>query len=196
MREGSIPEAIARQLVGRDHATGEFVSYESRNGKFTLTSRCSNCTGSHANISVTNAAQAANNPSVPLINCQWCKRVIEAPKAQTLEDVLRIPESRRSSAQQRIVIEAEHTQRVAAKQAPIKAAQAQARRAVKASLWDARERYLQTLAHANGVTTISDPLVLNNAAFFTWDQWLNADPAQRDGVIALTNAYFEENGLR
>jgi hypothetical protein len=54
--ENTIPESIARQLVGRKHATGEFISYESRGGKITLTSRCSNCTGSHANINNTRLA--------------------------------------------------------------------------------------------------------------------------------------------
>jgi hypothetical protein len=199
MREGSIPESIARQLVGRNHATGSFVSYESRGGKVTLTSRCSNCTGSHANISVANASQAASNPSTPLINCQWCKRVIEAPKAQTYEDVLAIPESRRSSAQQRIVVEAENAQRIeartAAKQVP-NPAQAAATRAIKSSLWDQREKYLQTVAHTEGAQFVSDPRVVNSASFVSWQDWQLLSSESLAEINAGVDAYLEANGLR
>jgi hypothetical protein len=197
MREGSVQEGIARQLVGRKHLTGEISSLEIANNRTTVTSTCASCGGVTRGISLNMAANATKYPSQQIITCAWgCKYVPPAEVKQTLADVLQIPESRRSSAQQRIVIEAEHTQRVAQRQAPIKAAQAQATRAVKGSLWDARERYLQTLAHAHGVQTIADPRVLNDPAYFTWDQWLNADSEQRDGVIALTNDYFQANGLR
>jgi len=33
MRQDSLSEGIARQLKGRAHATGTFVSYESRGGR-------------------------------------------------------------------------------------------------------------------------------------------------------------------
>jgi hypothetical protein len=196
VRENIINESIARQLVGQQFMGGSFVSYETRNGKTTMTAKCSQCGGPHSGISVTNAAQAANNPTTRLIGCQHCTYVSPSAKKETLADVLAIPESRRSSAQQRIVVEAEQAERVAQRQAPIKAAQAQASRAVKGALWEHRERYLQTVAHSNGVQTIADPRVLNDPAYFTWQQWIEATDEDRDKIIALTNDYFQANGLR
>jgi hypothetical protein len=199
MREGSIPESIARQLVGRKHATGEFVSYESHNGKFTVTSKCSNCSGSHANISIINANQAASNPSVPLINCQWCKRVIDAPQAQTYEDVIRIPESHRSSAQQRIVVEHENAernaQRTATKQAPINAARVQANRAIKASMFESHERFLTALAHITLATYITDPRVIQHESYVSWPQWQAMSDEDREKTNHWVGIYWANNGL-
>src|SRR5579872_2890418 len=132
--ENNITEGIARQLKGRAHATGTFVSYESREGRITMTSQCSQCGGPHSGISITNAAQAAQNPSIRLINCPHCTFVVPTAAKQTYEDVIRIPERQRTSAQDRIVVEHEYavrnTQAERAKQAPINAARAETNRAM------------------------------------------------------------------
>jgi hypothetical protein len=201
MRTNIINESIARELVGQQFMGGRFVSYETRNGKTTMTAECSACGGPHSQISVTNAAQAAKNPTVYLIGCQWpnCKFVVPTAKKETLEDVLAIPESQRTSAQDRIIVEHEfaerNSQRAAVKQAPINAARAEANKAIRSALWEQRERYLVSLAHSLQAATIADPRVLNDASYFTWEQWLAADDEDRDKIIAMTNAYFENNNL-
>jgi hypothetical protein len=205
MRTNIINESIARELVGQQFMGGRFVSYETRNGKTTMTAECSQCGGPHSQISVTNAAQAAKNPTVHLIGCQWpnCKFVVPTAKKETLEDVLAIPEARRSSAQQRLVIEAEHdqrnAQRAAVKQTSITAAQAATNKAIKSALWEQRERYLQTLAHTEGVQLISNPKVLNSPAYETWEQWQTMASERPEQLLATNEAvdlYFKAFGLR
>jgi hypothetical protein len=192
MRENSINESNARQLVERDTATGKFVSYESRGGKITLTHVCSNCKGQHSGISITNAWQAAQNPTVALINCQHCKRVIESPKAQTYEQAIRVPEAQRTSAQDRLIAEHEfaqrNQQRAAVRQAPID-------RANKAVMWRQHDRYLVSLAHSIGARTITAPEVLNDDAYISWEKWQSGDEGQRYSISAQVDSYFEANGL-
>jgi hypothetical protein len=199
MRTNIINESIARQLVNQQFMGGTFVSYETRGGKTTMTAKCNQCGGPHSGISVTNAAQAAQNPTVQLIACQHCTYVVPTAKEETLADVLAIPESRRSSAQQRIVVEAENAQRIeartAAKQVP-NPAQAAATRAIKSSLWDQREKYLQTVAHTEGAQFVSDSRVVNSAAFVSWQDWQLLSSESLAEINAGVDAYMEANGLR
>jgi hypothetical protein len=192
MRENSINESNARQLVERDTATGKFVSYESRGGKITLTHVCSNCNGPHSGISITNAWQAAQNPTVALINCQHCKRVIESPKAQTYEEAIRVPEAQRTSAQDRLIAEHEfaqrNQQRAAVKQAPLD-------KANKAVMWKQWDRYVISLAHSLGQRTVTAPAVLNDEAYLSWEQWQAGTEESRYKISADVDAYFENNSL-
>ena len=189
-QQNNITEGIARQLVGSKHATGEFVRYENRGGKVFLVSQCAQCGAPNSNISVTNAAQAAKNPNVRLIACQHCTYVVPGAAKQSYEEVIRIPEAQRSSAQQRIVVEHENAQRnqqrAAVKQAPID-------RANKAVMWTQWERYVMSLAHSIGARTITAPEVLADAAYITWEQWQSATEESRYKVSADVDAYFEAN---
>jgi hypothetical protein len=115
---------------------------------------------------------------------------------ETYEEVVRIPEARRSSAQQRIVAEHENAQRRAVKQAPINAAQAAINRAIKGSLWDQRERYLMTLAHSVGTHLVNDPRVLKHESFISWEAWQNLSSEVREQISLQVEAYFQANGLQ
>jgi hypothetical protein len=190
MREGSVSEAVARQLVGRDFEGGTFTHYESRGGKFTMVAKCSQCGGPHSGISIANAAQQVNNPNVRLINCQHCTYVVPNAAKQTYEEVIRIPENQRTSAQDRIIVEHEFAQRsaqrAAIKQAPID-------KANKAIMWRQHDRYLVSLAHSIGARSIIAPEVLNDDAYISWEKWQTVDEGQRYKVSADVDAYFESN---
>jgi hypothetical protein len=194
MRTDNIQEGIARQLKGRAHATGTFTSYESRVGRITVTSTCNQCGGPHSGISLANAGQAAQNPTIPLINCQHCVRVIAAPAKWTYEDVMRIPERNRTSDQDRIVLEHEFAVRKAeadrAKNAPIIAARAEVTRQHKSKMWDARERFLLSIAHAVGARFVNDPRVLQHESFITWEDWTALSDEARDNTNQLVDLYF------
>ncbi len=199
MRTDSISEGIARQLEGRVHATGTFVSYESRGGRITVTSQCNQCGGPHSGISLANAGQAAQNPTIPLINCQHCVRKIAAPAKPTIEEALGIPEARRTSEQQRLVAEYEFERAKAAANAPAiaarTAAQAEATRQRRSMLWDQRERFLVSLAHSLGATRINDPRVVNHESFVTWEQWQAGSDEAREATNQAVDSYFLSYGL-
>jgi hypothetical protein len=198
--ENNITEGIARQLKGRAHATGTFVSYESRAGRITMTSQCSQCGGPRSGISVTNAAQAAQNPSIRLINCQHCTFVVPTPAKQTYEDVLRIPERDRTSAQDRIVLEHEFALRNAekerAKNAPILAARAAVERKQNVVMWDQRESYLMALAHEVGAQFVNDHRVLQHEDFLTFEQWVELSEENRELRNRNVAQYFANHGIR
>jgi len=200
MRENTVQEGIARQLKGRVHATGTFTSYESRGGRITMTSQCSQCGGPHSGISIANANQAANNATTRLIACQHCTYVVPTPAKQTYEDVIRIPERQRTSAQDRIVVEHEYAVRNAqaarVKQAPVLAARAEANRAVKGAMWEARERFLTALAHLVGAQRIGDPRVEAHESFQAWESWQALSDEDRAETSRWTDVYFANHGLR
>jgi hypothetical protein len=199
MRADNISEGIARQLKGRTHATGTFLSYESRGGKITVTSVCNQCGGPHSGISLANAAQAAQNRTVPLISCQHCIRTMAAPAKPTIEEALEIPEARRTSEQQRLVAEYEFERAKAAANAPAiaarTAAQAEATRQRRSMLWDQRERFLVSLAHSLGATRINDPRVVNHESFITWEQWQASSGEAREATNQAVDSYCVSNGL-
>jgi hypothetical protein len=116
-----------------------------------------------------------------------------------VEEVMIIPESRRSSAQQRILVEYENAQRVAqrdaARQASVNAARAKASQAIRSSLWDQRERYLQTVAHTEGAQVFRDEAVIHSAAFISWQDWQNLSSESLAEINASVDAYFAANGL-
>ena len=189
----TIQEGMARQLVGQKHLTGEIVSHETANGRTTVTSQCSKCGGVSRNISLTMASNAIKYPEQQIITCSWgCKYVPPAAKKETYADVVNIPEHQRTSAQQRIFVEAENAQRNAAIQAPIIAARS---RAVKAALWTQRERLLMAIAHYVGATTVSDQRVLSNTDFQSWEAWQSASEEDRAKTNHDVDLYFQNHGL-
>ena len=192
MRENSIQEGIARQLVGREFLGGTFTHYENRAGRFMMVAKCNQCGGPHSGISITNAAQALQNPTAHLISCQHCTYVIPTAQKEMYEDVIRIPERQRTSAQDRIIVEHEYAQRNVAKQAPIIAAR---NRAAKSSLWTQRERLLIAIAHNNGARTVNDPRVLNDSDFQTWEAWQAASDEDREKANHVVDLYFANHGL-
>jgi hypothetical protein len=201
VRTGNIiNEACARELVGKSFLGGTFVSHETRGGKTTLTAKCNQCGGPHSGISVTNADQAVRNPNSRLIGCQHCSFVSPTAATQKYEDVIRIPERDRTSAQDRIVAEHEFAVRKAqaerVNQAPILAARVQANRAIKSAMWDARERFLTALAHLVGAQTISDPRVETHESYQTWEQWQGLSDEVREETNRWTDVYFANHGLR
>ena len=199
MREGSVSEGIARQLVGREFLGGTFTHYENRGGRFMMVAKCSQCQGPHSGISIANASQAVQNPTVHLINCQHCTFVVPTAAKETYEDVVRIPESRRSSAQQRIVVEHENAernqQRAATKQVQEAAKQAPINRAIRSAMWESRERLLTAIAHNVGAQTVNDPRVLQDSDYQTWEQWQAASQEDRDTANHIVDLYFTNHGL-
>jgi hypothetical protein len=204
MREGSVQEGIARQLVGSEFAGGRFVGYEYRGGKVLMRAKCNQCGGPHSGISVTNAAQAVKNPTVRLINCQHCKYVEPTAAAQTYEVVVRIPESQRTSAQQRLVAEREIAdttqapirQRRAAEDAREQAAQAQADRTARRAMFESHERFLTALAHIECVPSINHPNVLAREDYVSFGQWQFLSDEVRAETNKWVDIYFQNNGLR
>ena len=189
----TIQEGMARQLVGQKHLTGEIASHETANGRTTVTSQCSKCGGVSRNISLTMASNAIKYPEQQIITCSWgCKYVPPAVAKETYEDAVRVPEARRSSAQQRLVVEHENaernTQRAVAKQAPIN-------RANKVAMFVQHEKYLVSLAHSLGQRSILAPEVLSDPAYISWKQWQSGAEEQRYKISADVDAYFESNNL-
>jgi hypothetical protein len=146
-----IEKSIADKIVGKPHGSGTFVRSETRNGKLVIISKCGNPTcGAERAVSLTNASQAVQNPTIPVIACtMYCKTTIKPAAKQTLAEVLAIPENRRSSEQQKIVIEAEFAERAAEaqriKDAPLVAARARASVATNQEMFAQHERLLAAI---------------------------------------------------
>jgi hypothetical protein len=196
-----INEACARELVGKSFLGGMFVSYETRNGKITLTAKCNQCGGPHSGISVTNADQAVRNPNSRLINCQHCTYVMPTPAKQTYEEIIsRIPERERTSAQDRIVAEHEFAVRKAqaerVKQAPVIAARAEANRAVKAAVWTGHERLLLAIAKTVGASSIDDPRVRQHSDYQTFEQWQEVPEEDRAKANQVVDNCLASYGIQ
>jgi hypothetical protein len=204
MREANvINEGIARDLVGRTHATGKFIRYEHRGGRIFLVSQCSQCGAPNSNISVMNAGQAAKNSTVRLIACQHCKYTEPTAAPTTYETVIRVPEGQRTAEQQRLVAQQEITTIV---QAPVKqrraednareqAARVAADRAARRSMFESHERFLTALAHIENVPTITHPNVLNHDDYVSWEQWQALSDEVRAETSKWVDQYFANTNL-
>jgi hypothetical protein len=196
-----IDTGIAKLLVGYQHASGTIVAVNESQGAVTVTSKCIGCGGERSGIPVSTATSAVRNPNQQFIPCSFCSYGYVVPTAakEAYEDVIRIPENRRSSAQQRIIVEHENAernqQREAVKRAPINAARAQANRAIKSEMWDSRERLLTAIAHLVGAQTVNDPRVLQDSDFHTWEAWQALSDEARDKANHVVDLYFANHGL-
>jgi hypothetical protein len=205
MREANvINEGIARDLVGRTHATGTFIRYEHRGGKVYLVSQCSQCGAPNSYISVMNAGQAAKNPMVRLIACQHCKYSEPTAAPTTYETVIRVPEGQRTAEQQRLVaqheidniVQAPIKQRRAEDNAREQAARLAAERAARRSMFESHERFLTALAHIENVPTITHPNVLKREDYVSLEQWQFLSDEVRAETNKWVNQYFQNQNLR
>jgi hypothetical protein len=202
-----IEKSIADKLVGKKHGSGTFVRSEDRGGKIVIISKCGNPTcGAERAVSLTNAAQAAQNPTIPVIACtMYCKTSIKPTEKQTLEEVLAIPEWKRSSEQQRIVIEAEFAANAAAakkvKDAPLVAARARANVATVQETFKQHERLLLAInikVHGIGpgglLSAAETPEVRQHPSYIPFSVWKTLSDEERsipndavDQILASVN---------
>jgi hypothetical protein len=146
-----INKHIADKMVGQPHGSGTFVRWEDRGKTTVMISKCGNpACGAERAVSLQNAAQAVKNPTIPVIACtMYCKTTITPTAKQSLEEVLAIPEYKRSSEQQRIVVDAEYAAKAAEakriKDAPLVAARARASVATNQEMFAQHERLLAAI---------------------------------------------------
>lgn len=190
----SLNEQLCHALLNKVHGTGTITSVQTHGGKSTVTSTCSDpaCGAQRSGISYTNAAQACAHPEALLLSCPFCKRTADTPKAQSVSDILRIPENQRTSAQDRIVIEAEFARRTAQKKAEKQAPIDRAQRASDFERWD---KFIMAHAHSQGMG-MSDPRLPGTEGYMTLQQFANGSAEEKAYVDGLAETYFANNNLR
>jgi hypothetical protein len=153
-----IDRAIAEKLVGREHGSGKLVRHEQRAGRVVMISQCSNCRAERP-VSLTNAAQAVQNPTIAVIACPMvCKRVAQPPAAtevQKSEKEMTADEYRKQVVEPEFEARKLNAQRVT--NAPIQAANARAAVAANGALWEQRERFLLAVAYSVGAVSSTTP---------------------------------------
>src|SRR4029077_19946144 len=184
-----INKAIADKMVGQPHGSGTFVRWEDRGATTVMISKCGNPTcGAERAVSLQNAAQAVQNPTIPVIACtMYCKTVASTPKAQSLEEILAIPEARRTSAQQKVVVEAEFaanaTAAQAVKDAPLVAARARLSVATNREIFVQHERLLQAIVIAvHGVSWTGGnegPEICKHPSYVPFSVWKTLSDDER-----------------
>jgi len=110
----------------------------------------------------------------------------------TYEEAVAIPEARRTSAQQRIVVEHEYAmaRRPVQAQAPAIAVNAE-----DPALFESYERFLVALAHMEDAAGPYDPKVAKHEDYMHFVTFKALPAEKRDRVNHWVDLYFKEIGL-